>query len=67
MADTTLAQVEAAIQRALANGEEFAMGDIRRRTDLTKLLALRDQLRQEQNGNETEITLARFTTVKGEE
>lgn len=46
----TVAEVEDAIRRALLNGEEWETGDIRSRTNLERLVALKNSASANSNG-----------------
>ena len=62
MADITETEVNDAIRRALLNGERWEMGDIVSETSLKQLLAVREQIKQEEGFRLNVVVFANPTT-----
>ena len=61
----TTTEVEAAIRRALLNGETWEMGDIKSHISLERLLEIQNQVSAGDNGG-IEMRLATMAPVVGE-
>jgi len=65
MADITDDEINSAIRRTLLNGERWEMGDIVSETSLKNLLALRDQVKSQNDGMSLNVVVFANPTTSG--